>query len=115
LLPGEHDQLAVTDLVSELHGYETMLQSLYAQGGRLATAAIAAQTDRNLSPVAGYQILTAISNAQLMVSTAMGRIAEAHRQLEYLGRMLGYDVQAFGDVLKPPASPCEANPVGLAA
>ncbi len=80
-----------------------MLQALYAKGGELATAAIVAQAGQNVSPIAGHQILTAISNAQLMASGALGHIAQAHRRLETLAHKLGIDVSAFGDVLKPPA------------
>lgn len=94
----------VAALASDLHAYETLLQALFAKGGELSTSAIIAQIGRNLSPVAGHQILTAISNAQLLTSTAIGHIAEAHRQLEVLGRKLGIEVHAFGDVLKQPSS-----------
>ncbi len=91
-------------LASDLHAYERLLQALFAKGGELATAAILAQAGRNLSPVAGHQVLTSISNAQLLASTALGHIARAHRELEMLARKLGIDPKAFGDVLKPPAS-----------
>lgn len=99
-------------LVSELHAYERLLQSLYAKGGELACAAIAAQAGHNVSPVAGHQILASISNAQLMISSALGHMADGHRQLETLGRKMGLDVTSFGDVLKPPA---EGAARGLAA
>ncbi|MDE8652257.1 hypothetical protein [Novosphingobium album (ex Liu et al. 2023)] len=80
------------------------MQALYAKGGELATAAVAAQTQKNISPVAGHQILSSISSAQMMVSSALGHMADGHRQLEALGRRLGIDVSSFGDVLKPPQS-----------
>ncbi|MFT4054923.1 MAG: hypothetical protein QM681_10485 [Novosphingobium sp.] len=94
----------VNALVTDLRAYERLLQSLFAKGGELSTAAIIAQAGQNVSPIAGHQILTAISNAQLMTSTALGHIAQAHRELEALGRKLGIDLSAYGDVMKPPSS-----------
>jgi hypothetical protein len=111
----ERNAPCVEVLVSELHAYERLLQGLYAKGGELACAAIAAQEKQNVSPVAGHQILAAISNAQLMVASALGHMAEGHRQLETLGRKLGFDVSAFGDVLKPPAAADARGLSGLAA
>lgn len=90
-------------LVSDLHAYERMLQALFAKGGELATAAILAQASHNISPISGHQVLTGISQAQLMTSTALGHIAQAHRDLERLARALGIDPTGFGDVLKAPA------------
>lgn len=104
----------VAALASDLHAYEKLLQALFAKGGELSTSAILAQVGRNISPVAGHQVLAAISNAQLLTSSALGHIAEAHRMLEALGRRLGIDVQAFGDVLKPPESAIDAQPAGPA-
>lgn len=101
-------------LVNALHDYERLLQALYAKGGELATAAILTQAGYKLAPVAGHQVLTALSNAQLMTSTALGHIAQAHRDLEVLARKLGIDVTGFGDVLKPPAAE-ERKATGLAA
>ena len=102
----------IAALASDLHAYEKLLQALFAKGGELSTSAILAQVGRNLSPVAGHQVLAAISNAQLLTSSALGQVAEAHRMLEMLGRKLGIDVQAFGDVLKPPASAIGVEPYG---
>ncbi|MCW1986003.1 UNVERIFIED_ORG: hypothetical protein M2348_001735 [Sphingomonas sp. R1F5B] len=104
---------SVTALVDDLHGYETLLQALFAKGGELSTSAIRAQVAGNLSPITGHQVLGAISHAQLLTSNALGHIAEAHRMLETLGRKLGIDVHAFGDVLKPPASASRAMPCGM--
>lgn len=106
------DGPGIAALASDLHAYEKLLQALFAKGGELSTSAILAQVGRNLSPVAGHQVLAAISNAQLLTSNALGHIAEAHRMLETLGRKLGIDVQAFGDVLKPPARAIGAEPPG---
>lgn len=92
-----------------------MLQALYAKGGELATSAIVAQAGHNMSPIAGHQVLAAISNAQLMTSSALSHIAQAHRDLEVLGRKLGIDPAAFGDVLKPPAEESERRLTGSAA
>lgn len=100
---------AVATLASDLHAYEKLLQTLFAKGGELSTSAILAQIGRNVSPVAGHQVLAAISNAQLLASSALGHVAEAHRMLEVLGRKLGIDVEAFGDVLKPPSSAIGAD------
>lgn len=102
-------------MVAELHTYERLLQALYAKGGELATAAIEAQSARNISPVAGHQIIASLSQAQLMVSTALSHTADSHRQLEILGRKLGIDVSAFGDVLKPPAPQERGDLLGIAA
>jgi hypothetical protein len=110
----EGSRANVLALASDLHAYEKLLQALYAKGGELATAAILAQAGHNLSPVAGHQILTAISNAQLMTSTALGHMAQAHRDLEVLARKLGIDITGFGDVLKEPTSG-ERAMTGLAA
>src|SRR3546814_5060786 len=75
-----------TTLFRSLFGYEHLLQRLFSEGGRLASAAVAAQSHENLSPVAGHQILSAISNAQLSVSGAIGHMAEGHRQLEFMAQ-----------------------------
>src|SRR3546814_17013256 len=91
-----------TTLFRSLFGYEHLLQRLFSEGGRLASAAVAAQSHENLSPVAGHQILSAISNAQLSVSGAIGHMAEGHRQLEFMAQKLGIDPDAFGDVIKRP-------------
>src|SRR3546814_19343559 len=89
-----------TTLFRSLFGYEHLLQRLFSEGGRLASAVVAAQSHENLSPVAGHQILSAISNAQLSVSGAIGHMAEGHRQLEFMAQKLGIDPEAFGDVIK---------------
>lgn len=102
----------IAALAGDLHAYEKLLQALFAKGGELSTSAILAQVGGNLSPLAGHQVLTAISHAQLQTSNALGHIAEAHRMLEALGRKLGIDVDAFGDVLKPPASATLGMPSG---
>lgn len=108
------DDLRIKDLTEALLGYERLLQQIFAEGGRLATAAIEAQTDRNLSPLVGHQILSAITNAQLSVTGALGHMAEGHRQLEVLAQKLGIDPQAFGDVVKRPSAR-GATPLELAA
>jgi hypothetical protein len=104
---------SIAALADDLHGYETLLQALFAKGGELSTSAIRAQVAGNLSPIAGHQVLGAISHAQLLTSNALGHIAQAHRMLETLGRKLGIDVHAFGDVLKPPARTSRAMPCGM--
>jgi hypothetical protein len=105
----------VVELTDALFGYENLLQRLFSEGGRLASAVVAAQSRENLSPVAGHQILSAISNAQLSVSGAIGHMAEGHRQLEFMAQKLGIDPEAFGDVIKRPNSARGATPIGLAA
>ncbi|WP_183618929.1 hypothetical protein [Novosphingobium fluoreni] len=100
----ERDRPGVVGLVSDLIAYERLLQTLFAKGGELATAAIIAQVGQKVSPICGHQILTAISNAQLLTSNALGHIAQAHRELETLAQRLGIDIRAFGDVLKPPSA-----------
>ena len=80
------------------------VQQIFAEGGRLATAAIKAQTHENLSPLVGHQILSAITNAQLSITGALGYMAEGHRQLAVLARKLGIDPEAFGDVVKRPSA-----------
>ncbi len=104
----------VTELVAALVGYEQLLQRLFSEGGRLATAVVAAQARENLSPLAGHQILSAISNAQLSVTGAIGHMAEGHRQLEVMAAKLGIDPEAFGDVIKRPSARA-SGPIGLAA
>lgn len=104
----------MTELTDALFGYERLLQQLFSEGGRLATAVVAAQAHENLSPVAGHQILSAISNAQLSVSGAIGHMAEGHRQLEVMAQKLGIDAEAFGDVIKRPNAR-GATPISLAA
>lgn len=104
----------MAELTDALFGYENLLQRLFSEGGRLASAMVAAQSHENLSPVAGHQILSAISNAQLSVSGAIGYMAEGHRQLEVMAQKLGIDPAAFGDVIKQPAAR-GATPIGLAA
>ena len=104
----------VAELTDALFGYENLLQRLFSEGGRLASAVVAAQSHENLSPVTGHQILSAISNAQLSVSGAIGYMAEGHRQLEVMAQKLGIDPEAFGDVIKRPAAR-GATPIGLAA
>jgi len=106
---------SVAQLVYALHAYEALLQVLFAKGGELAMAAIAAQSGENVSPISGHQVLAAISNAQLLVAGALGHMADGHRQLEVLGRKLGIDVSGFGDVLKPQAESRSGPAVGLAA
>ena len=101
---GASDDIRVKDLAEALFGYETLLQQIFAEGGRLATAAIKAQTHENLSPLVGHQILSAITNAQLSITGALGYMAEGHRQLEVLARKLGIDPEAFGDVVKRPSA-----------
>lgn len=78
----------MVELTDALFGYEHLLQRLFSEGGRLASAVVAAQSHENLSPVAGHQILSAISNAQLSVSGAIGHMAEGHRQLEFMAQKL---------------------------
>lgn len=92
----------ITLFVGELHAYERLLRGIYAAGGRLATAAIDAQVSRNLSPTAGHQILRSITTANVSVTEAITRSAEAHRLLEVLGRQLNVDVTAYGDVHEKP-------------
>lgn len=99
---GDKRDAAVGQLVASLFSYEELLQRIFAEGGRLATAAIEAQAGQNLSPLAGHQILAAISNAQVAVTGALRHMAEGHRLLETLGQNLGMDVEAFGDVIKRP-------------
>lgn len=111
---GAVDDVRVKDLTEALFGYEKLLQQIFAEGGRLATAAIEAQTHQNLSPLVGHQILSAITNAQLSVTGALGYMAEGHRQLEVLAQKLGIDPQAFGDVVKRPNAK-GAAPLELAA
>src|SRR3546814_15826131 len=85
----------VVELTDALFGYEHLLQRLFSEGGRLASASVAAQSHENLSPVAGHQILSASSNAQLSVSGALGHMPEGHRQLEFMAQPLGIDPEAF--------------------
>lgn len=98
------DGARIKDLTEALFGYEKLLQQIFAEGGRLATAAIEAQTHQNLSPLVGHQILSAITNAQLSVTGALSFMAEGHRQLEVLAQKLGIDPEAFGDVVKRPSA-----------
>ncbi|MFD2138288.1 hypothetical protein ACFSLT_29095 [Novosphingobium resinovorum] len=42
-------------------------------------------------------------------------MADGHRQLETLGRKMGLDVTAFGDVLKPPSEGAARGLAGIAA
>src|SRR3546814_15807105 len=104
-----------TTLFRSLFGYEHLLQRLFSEGGRLASAVVAAQSHDNLSPVAGHQILSAISNAQLSVSSAIRHMSAGHRPPEFMAQQLGLDPESFGAVLKPPTSPLRATPIGLAA
>lgn len=99
---GSDDEARVKNLTEALFSYEKLLQQIFAEGGRLATAAIDAQTHQNLSPLVGHQILSAITNAQLSITGALGYMAEGHRQLEVLAHKLGIDPEAFGDVVKRP-------------
>lgn len=108
------DEARVKNLTEALFGYEKLLQQIFAEGGRLATAAIEAQTDQNLSPLVGHQILSALTNAQLSITGALGYMAEGHRQLEVLAQKLGIDPEAFGDVVKRPNAR-GAAPLELAA
>ncbi|WP_033923578.1 hypothetical protein [Sphingomonas sp. 37zxx] len=61
-----------------------MLRNTYAAGGQLASAAIDAQVHRELSPIAGHQILRSLTIANLAIADALSRSAEAHRLLEVL-------------------------------
>lgn len=108
------DEARVKNLTEALFSYEKLLQQIFAEGGRLATAAIEAQTDQNLSPLVGHQILSALTNAQLSITGALGYMAEGHRQLEVLAQKLGIDPEAFGDVVKRPNAR-GAAPLELAA
>lgn len=91
-------------LVAELHTFERLLGEAFACGGRLAAAAINAQTSERLSITAGHQVLSAISAANQAVSDAVMRTAQGHRLLEALGQRLGHDPVAYGDVVKPPSA-----------
>lgn len=101
--------IRIANLAAALFGYERLLQQIFAEGGRLATAAIEAQAHQNLSPLVGHQILSAITNAQLSVTGALSYMAEGHRQLEVLAQKLGIDPEAFGDVVKRPAARAAAS------
>src|SRR3546814_1711251 len=79
------DEERIKHLTESLFGYEKLLQQTFAEGGRLATAAIDAQTHQNLSPLVGHQILSALPNAQLSVTGALGYMAEGSRLLEEIG------------------------------
>jgi len=96
---------------------ERLLGETFACGGRLAAAAIDAQTSERLSITAGHQVLSAISAASQSVSEAVTRVAQAHRLLEALGQRLGHDPQAYGDVVKPPSASLDvvAQPAAVAA
>lgn len=93
----------VVRFVGALHAYERLLRSSYAAGANLANAAIEAQVQRNLSPTTGHQILHSLTNANLAVTDALSRSAQAHRLLEILGRQLGLDISAYGDVHQKPS------------
>lgn len=112
------DQVPASErLTAELHNFERLLGEAFASGGRLAIAAIGAQTSERLSVTAGHQVLGAISSANQSISEAMSRAAQAHRQLELLGRRLGLDTSAYGDVVKPPSASAQKTlqPDALAA
>lgn len=99
----DRDQVdPVVRFVGALHAYERLLRSTYAAGGDLASAAIEAQLHSNLSPTTGHQILRSLTNANLAVTDALTRSAQAHRLLEILGRQLGLDTRAYGDVHEKP-------------
>lgn len=102
------------ELANALFDYEKQLQRLFAGGGRLVSALVAAQAGQNLSPVAGHQVLSAVSEAQLAVSGAIRHMAEGHRQLEVMALKFGFDPEAYGDVLKQPAAQ-DRSPVRIAA
>lgn len=88
--------------MAELHGFERLLRNTFAAGGRLQTAAVEAQAAEGLSPVAGHQVLRAITAAQAAVGEAIAQSAGGHRLVEQLGRSLQHDVHAYGEGTKPP-------------
>lgn len=92
----------VHQFVAELHGFERQLRGAFAAGGRLQVAAVEAQAAEGLSPVAGHQVLAAITAAQTAISEALTQAAGGHRLIERLGRSMAYDVQAYGEGTKPP-------------
>ncbi|WP_174280154.1 hypothetical protein [Sphingomonas bacterium] len=90
-------------MVGALHRCERLAAELYAEQGRLAQAAIAAETQLGLSAVAGQLILHELGEAQGHAVRARGHLVAGHRQLERLGKRMGLDVEMFGDSGKPPA------------
>lgn len=65
-------------------------------------SAAEAHAEADLGGLAGHQVLAAIATAQAHIGSAIGEAAGGHRQLELLGRRMGYDVTGYGDGQKPP-------------
>lgn len=89
-------------MVGALHRCERLAAELYAEQGRLAQAAIAAETQVGLSAVASQSILHELSQAQRRTARVRGHLVAGHRQLERLGKRMGLDVEMYGDAGKPP-------------
>lgn len=101
----------VKSLINELHGFERLIRRAIGASGRLTTAAAEAQSYQGLSVTAGHEIYGLIFGSQARLGEALSEISNAHRRLELLGRKIGYDVTALGE-LKPSFAMDESETMG---
>ena len=89
-------------VVGRLHQFERLLRLAAAVGSRLAAEIAEESEAAGLSATVGHQMMVSFGTANMHVATALSHSATGHRQLERLGKALGYDTLCYGDGQKDP-------------